>query len=104
MEDQIFLLQCMLCKKRDFIQDYEGAPLTCTNCGTIDSTEDIPNLDHEIDNLVNSLKSTDIQHSQAELEMIRLAEESKKEQSIEDLMSQLNVKPQRRPKKRESKK
>lgn len=99
--DPIYLLQCMLCKNRKFIQHYENSPLTCITCGAVGSTEELPNLDEEIENLVGTLKTTNLEYSQEELQMIRIAEEILKkerdERSLEDMMSGLKVRPQIRP-------
>lgn len=109
-QDTIVLLQCALCKRRNFTEEYEGGPLTCTSCGAVGALEDIQNLDQEIANLANTLKSTGIEYqpTQEEQLMIQMAEkiekDRKQQMDIADLMNeQLHIKSQKRPRKRNRK-
>ena len=101
--ENIYLLQCKICKKKDFTEEYIGAPLTCNNCGSIGMIEDIPNLDDEIALLIENMNQVQIQpnYSNQELEMINTADILNNQPlTLEQMITKMRIKNYKRPTKR----
>lgn len=99
MED-IYLVQCINCKHRDFIQEYEGGDLVCTTCGNIGMVEDVPNIDQEIEALTQSIQVVQVRPTQS-MEELQMIERSKKlnnkPRTLEQMMAESRIRPQKRP-------
>lgn len=96
--------RCIKCRKQHFSQDYEGAPLSCMNCGLVGYTEQIP--ENELELLSQQLLNTSFNEPEdmirpEYLEMLKevLEEEKRKKRkmSLEDQMEQLKVRPLKKP-------
>ena len=60
MTEIYFTERCKKCRRQNFTQDYEGAPLTCKNCGLVGYTESISK--DEMSNLVSLLGDTSVNY------------------------------------------
>ena len=90
--------RCRNCKRQEF--QYDEPNLICTRCGAVNFTEEIsPN---EMDQLVQTLKNmtTEQQIDPRLLEYAQQHTQDLGNRSIEELLAEVKVEPQKRPKPR----
>ena len=83
-------VQCKECLSQNLIEEYEGAPLTCTNCGLVGGVEKVP----DVDDLDMDFKSFHVEKDfQLEQDLIKMAEElaRQKEQERKEKFAKADV-------------
>ena len=89
-------VQCKSCKSQELTEEYDGAPLTCTNCGLVGEVEPVP----DVDDLISGFGVFDMNEFRMNPELLKMVEEylaKNKEQlgiaGISKLMKNLYLKP-----------
>ena len=85
--------RCRECKSIALIEEYEGAQLTCTSCGVIGNTENLP----KVEDLSSAFSEFSIDKSF----LIEMAQDFIDKIDIADSMSSLKI-IRKRPKRRAS--
>jgi len=88
--------RCSECKCLELIEEFEGAQLTCTSCGVIGRTEEVPSVDY----LTSSFNNFLINDNSF---LIKMAQDFIDSADIADSMTSLKI-MRKRPRHRVSKK